>query len=755
MSTLKNGDLRNGLNRKLFKTPHAELTKEIHELKDVMNTLQQKLDMAVAPPSTHHSHLDPGDLRLRLTSRLSYGRKNRSTADPTFDPKEKGEEHMTRSGSCYRRDPSVEDSTNSSPAQAAEAETLRRSIHRKRTPEFRTRERDSWKVVPRYRCPERSPPREESGYPLSEAIEKAKLPSNFRMPQCDLYDGTGDPGEHVYQFKTNMLLLQVSDAVMCRAFLTTLRKTAHAWFKSLKPRSIYSFGQLSDLFQKHFVSSRSQRKNSASLQNIVQEKNESLACFLGRFNAATLEIDNLDESVKYTAFLRGLRPTSKFAFSVNKSPPGNMKALLEKANKYIQAEEYLETHRGRHGEGKEEQKKRSREITPPEGKSVKRSKHDERHPKDPFAWENPTPLNAKPSQILHEIKDNKALQWPDKKKSRPNKRNKDLWCYFHKDHGHTTDNCGSLKRAIEALIKRGQLRKFVAPRDGRQQTPPAMEEREDREDNAGTINTISGGLATGGSSGQARKAYAREVCRTSQPSKTKSKTVPVAAITFSDEDSKDIKTPHDDPLVIAIKARNFEVKRVLIDNGSSAEILFYDAFKKMNISTDRLRKMDTPLYGFSNHPVTAEGIIALPVAIGTPPAQANFMLDFVVVKVSSAYNAILGRPALNQLQAVVSTYHFKMKFPTKHRIGEVKGDHNTARQCYVTSCRSKNKEALIIEDLREDTKMQMGEPVENLVSIEVYPGEEDKTIRKGSNLKENTKLELVNLLRTYGDVFAS
>ncbi|KAK2996907.1 hypothetical protein RJ639_025764 [Escallonia herrerae] len=671
--------------------------------------------MAVAPPPTYHSHLDPGDLRLRLTSRSSYGRKYQSTADPTYNHKDKSRDHVTRSGSCYRRDSSVEDSTNSSPAQAARVKTPRRPIHRKRTPESRSQERDSWKVVPRYHSPERSRPRNESGYPLSKAIEKAKLPPNFRMPQCDLYDGTGDPGEHVYQFQTNMLLLQVSDAVMCRAFPTTLRKAAHAWFKSIQPRSIHSFSQLSDLFQKHFVSSRSRRKNSASLLNIVQEKNESLACFLGRFNAATLEIDNLDESVKYTAFLRGLRPTSKFAFSVNKSPPGNMKALLEKANKYIQAEEYLETHRERRGEGKPEQKKRPREITPPEGRSAKRPKHDERRPKDTF---NLTPLNARPSQILHEIKDNKALQWPDRMKSRPNKRNKDLWCHFHNDHGHTTDNCGSLKRAIEALIKRGQLRKFVAPKEDKQQTPPAIEEREDREENAGIINTISGGIAAGGSSGKARKAYAREVCVTSQPRNKKLKTVPTAMITFSDDDSKGIKTPHDDPLVVTIKAGNFDVKRVLIDNGSSAEILFHDAFEKMNIPTDRLRKMEAPLYGFSNHPVATEGIIALPVAIGTPPTQANLMLDFVVVKIPSAYNAILGRPALNRLQAIVSTYHLKMKFPTEHGIGEVKGDQTTARQCYVTSCRSKNKEALIIEDLREDTKMQRGEPVEDLVSIE-------------------------------------
>ncbi|KAK3010667.1 hypothetical protein RJ639_010839 [Escallonia herrerae] len=93
--------------------------------------------------------------------------------------------------------------------------------------------------------------------------------------------------------------------------------------------------------------------------------------------------------------------------------------------------------------------------------------------------------------------------------------------------------------------------------------------------------------------------------------------------------------------------------------------------------------MDTPLYGFSNHPVAVEGIIALP------------------VKISCGVNL----PP-------------QVKFPTKQGIGEVKDNQITARQCYMTSCKSKNKEALIIEDLWEDMKMQIGEPVEDLVSIE-------------------------------------
>ncbi|KAK3004786.1 hypothetical protein RJ639_020125 [Escallonia herrerae] len=211
--------------------------------------------------------------------------------------------------------------------------------------------------------------------------------------------------------------------------------------------------------------------------------------------------------------------------------------------------------------------------------------------------------------------------------------------------------------------------------------------------------------------------------------------MPITMITFFDKDSKDIKTPHDDPLVITIKAGNFDLKRVLVDNGSSVEILFYDAFKKMNIPTNRLRKMDTPLYGFSNQPVTVEGIIALPVVIGTPLMQANFMLNFVVVKVPSAYNGILGRPALNQLQAVVSPYHLKIKFPIEDGIGELHVDRRTRKHSL-----SKTSEK--------------GKPVEELVSIKVYPGKENKTVQIGSNLKEDTKLELVNLLRTYADVFA-
>ncbi|KAK3042622.1 hypothetical protein RJ639_000874 [Escallonia herrerae] len=735
---------------------YSDLTREVHELKGVVTTLQKKLE-AVAPTiSTNQTHLDPSDLRLRLTSRSSYGRSHKSETDPSYQP-----EHVAKSESYLRREKSIEDSTNSPPAVSGKIRG-RRCAERKHCPQGRVHG-SRRKVCPQGRtsrkptsgpCPEKfTPPRDDSGYPLSKGIEKAKLPPNFRMPECNLYDGSGDPEEHVYQFQTNMLLLQVSDAVMCRAFPTTLRKATHAWFKSLRPRSIHSFAQLFDLFQKHFVSSRTRRKNSASLLNVVQERNESLSRYLGRFNAATLEIDNLDESVKYTAFMRGLRPTTKFAFAVNKSPPGNMSGLLDKANKYIQAEEYLETHKEHRGDNGQGQEKRAREDSPKSGRSSKRSRRDERRPKEMFDMKNLTPLNARPSQILHEIKDKEILERPEKMRSAPSQRDRNLWCHYHNDHGHTTDKCESLKRAIEALIKRRHLRGYVNRRNEKREATP-LAGREEVQENAGVINTISGRIAAGGSSGQGRKAYVREVLTTVGPLTKKQKKEPAQTISFSDDDVGDTRIPHDDPLVVTLRVGNFDVKRILVDNGSSAEVLFYEAFQRMNIPSDRLRKIDTPLYGFSNHPVVCEGIIALPVTVGAPPNQAKLMLDFVVVRVPSAYNAILGRTTLNQLRAVVSTYHMKMKFPTENGVGEVKGDQAVARQCYMASCRNRANETLVIEDLRDETKVERGKPAEDLFDIQLYPGNQEKTVRVGTGLSDDLKIKLVDLLRSYSDIFA-
>ena len=111
--------------------------------------------------------------------------------------------------------------------------------------------------------------------------------------------------------------------------------------------------------------------------------------------------------------------------------------------------------------------------------------------------------------------------------------------------------------------------------------------------------------------------------------------------------------------------------RVLVNNGSSADILYYPAFQQMRISRERLIPTNTPLVGFRGTRVLPLGAITLFVVVGDYPQQITKDVTFLVVDCLSAYNAILERPTLNLWKVVTSTYHLMIKFPTDYGVGEL------------------------------------------------------------------------------------
>jgi hypothetical protein len=273
----------------------------------------------------------------------------------------------------------------------------------------------------------------------------------------------------------------------------------------------------------------------------------------------------------------------------------------------------------------------------------------------------------------------------------------------------------------------------------------------------GEIHTIAGGFVAGGPSSSGRRAYARrlssgEVLSLERPSKARK--TECEAVTFSSKDEEGVCYPHDDALVVTLMIGNYNIHRVLVDNGSSADILFLPAFEKMNIEKRRVAPAPTPLVGFTGEKVLPVGTISLPLTAGSAPRKKTVMTDFLVVDRPSAYNAIVGRPTLNKLMAVTSTYHLKMKFPTDRGVGVVRGDQKEARQCYnLTLKEPRTRETLpVYYGVKEEGILQRAEPNEDLIEIAVDGP--DRVLKIGSQLPEELKATLSEFLKKNLDVFA-
>ena len=145
-------------------------------------------------------------------------------------------------------------------------------------------------------------------------------------------------------------------------------------------------------------------------------------------------------------------------------------------------------------------------------------------------------------------------------------------------------------------------------------------------------------------------------------------------ITFSDFDIEGCKHPHDDPLVIKTILANKTIYKVLVDNGSSSDIIFASAFDKMGIGRENLEPINTYLRGLSGERVLPLGSVQLVLTLGNPPCQATTTVRFLIVDALSAYNMLLGRPSLNAIRVVPSAYHMVTKFPTVNEVGMVRGN---------------------------------------------------------------------------------
>jgi hypothetical protein len=233
-------------------------------------------------------------------------------------------------------------------------------------------------------------------------------------------------------------------------------------------------------------------------------------------------------------------------------------------------------------------------------------------------------------------------------------------------------------------------------------------------------------------------------------------------ITFTEEDFKLKSTNHNDAMVIEVNIAGWVIGKILVDNGSSADILFLKTFKKMNLTQHMLHPPEYPLQGFGGKPIKSVGKVFLPVSFGDLDNARIETLTFDVVDIYHPYLAIFGRVFMNKFDVVIRQQFLCMKIPAPKGVITVFGDQQEPRniekghtpgQTNVYQLNSpEEKREPYIEAKRDKEKIEIAADGE---TKKVYlDGMPDRAVTIGAHLSPEEEKELIQFLNKNKDVFA-
>ena len=278
-------------------------------------------------------------------------------------------------------------------------------------------------------------------------------------------------------------------------------------------------------------------------------------------------------------------------------------------------------------------------------------------------------------QVLEKVKNKSFFKWPNKMVGNPKKRNRNLYCQYHQDHGHITEDCRSLWDHLDQLVREGKLKQLLHHSSGLGGQTTSRPEREaPSRPPLGTINVIFTALGKIGSSPSRVMFVARLSSKGTNREPKRAKVERPLIMGFSDEDKIGTIQPHDDALVITFRMGGYNVKWVMVDQGSAAEIMYPDLYKGLSLRAEDLTPYSSPLVSFEGKVIIPNGQIRLPVQTGSETVE----IDFIVVDAYSPYTAIVARSWLHTLGAVSSILHQKVKYPFEGQIEEILGDQAMA-----------------------------------------------------------------------------
>ncbi|XP_074333955.1 uncharacterized protein LOC141671574 [Apium graveolens] len=436
--------------------------------------------------------------------------------------------------------------------------------------------------------------------PFSMAVREAQLPAGYRNTTSDLrFHENSDPVEFLGRFNIEMDVYQVPDLARCRILAATFRESAQQWFQKLGSGVITSWDQMKTLFLTKFQATVRYAPSITTLANVRQRENESLTSYFKRFNTESTSVRGASDEALKSFLIAGLRVSSDFWKHLHGKDPATLADVFALAESFKAIEQSLAEVQPT-SQSSQRNKRRKRDRSP----SPRTSRY--------------TPLVASIDHI-YEVNKNKGLFRKPEALSSWQSKDKKKYCGYHESSGHNTHECRHLKDEIEALLKEGYLGEWVVKEVRKHKDDRTREEerRAPRGSNSdtlkenkfvrdGSIQTIYGGDPGMECSNRALARYAREArfrpltdihkLETRPPKVFKGESMD---ITFREADARWIHHPHNDALVISIQIGTKNVHRAFMDNGSSANILYYNTFKKMGLPDQDMSGEDSWVNGFS------------------------------------------------------------------------------------------------------------------------------------------------------------
>jgi hypothetical protein len=416
---------------------------------------------------------------------------------------------------------------------------------------------------------------------FSREIRTAAFPQRFRQPTTIVkYNGETDPRVCLNDYRLACQLGgATSDEVIIHNLPLHLADSVRTWLEHLPASQIHNWGDLVHTFAGNFQGTYVCPGNSWDLRSCTQKPSESLRDFIRRFSKRCTELPSVAQSEIVHSFLEGTT-CRDLVRELGRSPPVDSNELFDIATSFASGEEVV----GAIFDGK---KGKRTNDAPAEG-----SKSKKLHQKKKRGKKGKKP-RREARELGRDADDGEALAVdPAQRGPRPAPRGPGVFddmlkktCPYHKTPvNHTLEQCDLLKRFYGC----------VAAKDN--------EAKKDRGDGEAcgfsaveNVFLIFGGPTVDMSSRQ-RKRERHEVLATEKapPSLDWSED----AITFSREDHPNrIPNPGQYPLVVDPVIGNARFSKVLMDGGSSLNILYAHTLRLLRIGLDQLRPSTTPFHG--------------------------------------------------------------------------------------------------------------------------------------------------------------